>query len=369
MKNTELAQNLIGYSCSLKKGEKILIEGYGARSVPLVEALVKEVYKVGALPFVEYYSETTQRLLVMNAAEEQLNFMAELGVKRMKEMDAYIRISAADNVSEMSDVPAHKQELFSKLYTKPVHFEVRVPHTKWCVLRYPTPNMAQMAKKSTEEFAEFYYNVCNLDYSKMSKAMDGLVELMSKTDRVRIVGPDTDLSFSIKGIPVVKCDGKCNIPDGEVFTAPVKDSVNGVLTYNTPSDYHGFTFTSIRFEFENGKIVKATSNDNERINKILDTDEGARYIGEFAIGVNPYITTPMLDTLFDEKIMGSFHFTPGACYDDASNNNKSAVHWDLVNIQTDAFGGGEMYFDDVLVRKDGIFVLDELKSLNPENLK
>ena len=160
-----------------------------------------------------------------------------------------------------------------------------------------------------------------------------------------------------------------NIPDGEVYTAPVKDSINGTLTYNTPAVFQGFTFENISFRFENGKIVEATANDTERINEVLNTDEGARYIGEFAIGVNPYILKPMKDTLFDEKIMGSFHFTPGNCYEEeAPNGNSSAIHWDLVCIQTPEYGGGEIYFDDVLIRKDGRFVVKELECLNPENL-
>jgi aminopeptidase len=244
-----------------------------------------------------------------------------------------------------------------------------VNNTKWCVMRYPNESFAQLAGMSTDDFEDFYFNVCNLDYSKMSKAMDNLIELMEKTDKVRIVGPGTDLTFSIKGIPAIKCDGKMNIPDGEVFTAPVRDSVNGVITFNTPAVSEGFTYEDIRFEFKDGKIIGATSNDTDRINKKLNTDEGARYIGEFAIGVNPYILKPMKDTLFDEKIMGSIHLTPGRCYDEASNGNKSAIHWDLVLIQTKEYGGGEIYFDDVLVRKDGLFVVEPLLCLNPENLK
>jgi aminopeptidase len=229
--------------------------------------------------------------------------------------------------------------------------------------------MAQAAGTSTEAFEDFYFDVCTLDYSKMSKAMDSLVALMEKTDKVRLTAKDTDLSFSIKGIPAIKCDGQLNIPDGEVYTAPVKTSVNGYLTYNAPAVYNGYTYENIRLEFKDGKIVKATANDTERINKIFDTDEGARYVGEFAIGVNPFILKPMKDTLFDEKIAGSIHFTPGTCYDNAENGNKSSVHWDLVLIQRPEYGGGEIYFDDILIRKDGIFVIDELKCLNPENLK
>jgi len=245
----------------------------------------------------------------------------------------------------------------------------RVDHTKWVVLRYPTESMSQQAGMSTEAFEDFYFDVCTLDYSKMDKAMTPLVELMNKTDRVRIVAKDTDLTFSIKGIPAIKCSGLRNIPDGEVYTAPVKDSVNGYITYNVPSVEEGIKFENVRLEFKDGKIVKATANDTVAVNKIFDTDEGARYVGEFALGVNPYITKAMGDILFDEKISGSIHFTPGQSYEDAPNGNKSAIHWDLVQVQTTEYGGGEIYFDDVLIRKDGMFVLDELKCLNPENLK
>lgn len=206
-------------------------------------------------------------------------------------------------------------------------------------------------------------------YSKMDKAMDALKDLMERTDKVHLVAPGTDLTFSIKGIPAVKCAGECNIPDGEVYTAPVRESMNGTIAYNTPSLEDGFTYENIKFEIKDGKIIKATANDNERINAMLDTDEGARYFGEFAIGVNPYVLQPMKDILFDEKICGSFHLTPGMCYEDAPNGNKSAVHWDLVQIQRPEYGGGEIWFDDVLIRKDGLFVIDELLPLNPENLK
>ncbi len=365
----KLAENLIGYSCEVKKGERVMIECIGTSSLPLAKELVKEAYKVGAKPFVEIKDQSVLRQMLLECDEEQLKFMAEYELKRMKGMDAYIGIRASDNASELGDVPSGKMGLYMEHFSRPVHSEERVNNTKWVVLRYPNSAMAQLANKSQEAFEDFYFNVCNLDYGKMSKAMDGLVELMEKTDKVHIKGKGTDLTFSIKGIPVIKCAGNNNIPDGEIFTAPVRDSVNGVLSYNCPAVYQGVTYENINVEFKDGKIVNATANDTERLNQVFDTDEGARYIGEFAIGVNPYITTPMKDTLFDEKIMGSFHFTPGKAYDDASNGNKSSIHWDLVCIQTPEYGGGEMYFDDVLIRKDGKFVISELESLNPENLK
>lgn len=366
----KLAYNLVNYSCRLKKGENVLIKVYGeGEERSLVMAIIQEVYKVGANPFFWNNDPQIMRELLKKCNEEQIKTWAESDLMLMKKMDAYIGVWGGNNNAENSSIKEENYKIYEKLYLDPVHMHQRVKNTKWVVLNYPTSSMAQQASMSTDEFEDFYFKVCNLDYSKMDKAMDNLVSLMNKTDKVKIIGEGTNLEFSIKNIPAIKCAGIMNIPDGEVFTAPVRDSINGVLSYNTPSLYSdGFTYENIKLEFKNGKIVNASANDNERINKIFDTDEGARYIGEFAIGVNPYITKPMKDTLFDEKIMGSFHFTPGACYDEAPNGNKSTIHWDLVCIQTKEYGGGEMYFDDVLIRKDGVFVIDELKCLNPENL-
>ncbi|KYG36370.1 aminopeptidase [Priestia endophytica] len=364
----QLAKNLIQYSVKLQKGEKILIENFGLQK-ELVTALVKEAYEAGGLPFVSLKDHTVDRSLLMGASAEQYELIAQFEANVMKEMDAYIGLRAGDNIFEQSDVPAEKMKIQGDTVGKKVHREIRVPKTKWVVLRYPTESMAQLSKMSKEAFEDFYFNVCNLDYGKMNKAMDALVELMNKTDKVQLIGKDTNLTFSIKDIPAVKCAGEMNIPDGEVFTAPVRDSVNGVITYNTPSPYQGFTFENVKLTFENGKIIDATANDTERINHIFDTDEGARFVGEFAIGVNPYIQHPMQDILFDEKIDGSFHFTPGECYEEAYNGNHSNIHWDMVMIQRPEYGGGEIYFDDVLIRKDGRFAIKELEALNPENLK
>ncbi|MGG7621049.1 aminopeptidase [Bacillus coreaensis] len=363
-----LAKNLINYSVKLQPGEKVLIENFGLQR-ELVTALVKEAYAAGGHPFVLLKDQQVDRALLLGAEEKQFNLMADFEANVMSQMDAYIGLRSGDNINEHADVPDDKMKIHGSTIGKKVHRDIRVPKTKWVVLRYPNSSMAQLAKMSTEGFEDFYFNVCNLDYGKMDQAMDALVELMNKTDKVRITGPGTELSFSIKDIPAIKCSGQMNIPDGEVYTAPVRDSVNGVITYNTPSPYQGFTFENVKLTFKDGKIVEATANDAERINKIFDTDEGARFVGEFAIGVNPFILHPMQDILFDEKIDGSFHFTPGQCYDDAFNGNHSNIHWDMVNIQRSDYGGGEMYFDDVLVRKDGRFVIKELEVLNPENLK
>jgi aminopeptidase len=183
---------------------------------------------------------------------------------------------------------------------------------------------------------------------------------------VEIRGPGTDLYFRLGDIPVVKAAGKHNIPDGEVFTAPVKDSVEHTITYNTPSLFDGVTCEGVSLTFEEGRIVGATGTPQEKVDAIFATDEGARYVGEFALGLNPHIERPLKDTPYDEKIRGSLHLTPGDAYEGlADNGNRSAVHWDLVLIQTPEWGGGEIYFDGVLVREDGRFVLPELETLDP----
>lgn len=363
----KLAKNLLTHSVKLQKDENILIDILGEDGIPLAKELMKQSSKIGARPFFNLINYELEKVMLEDLTEDQIKIYAKHELQRMKEMDAYIGIRASNNTAELVDITNEKMNLYNSFYTLPVHFEERCSK-KWCILRYPNYSMAQMSNMSTEKFEDFFFKVCNLDYSKMSKAMDGLVELMNKTDKVHIIGKDTNLTFSIKGIGATKCMGDYNIPDGEVFSAPVKTSVNGYITYNTETRYNGIRFNNIRFEFENGKIVNATCNDNEAINKILDIDEGARYIGEFALGVNPYIDLPIGDTLFDEKINGSFHFTPGDSIEERDNGNRSSIHWDIVNIQRPEFGGGEIWFDEVLIRKDGRFVQKGLEELNPENL-
>jgi len=365
---TQLAKGLVNYSVQAKKGEKVLIEASEIDSF-LITELVKEIYAVEAYPFVSIYDRKIDRALIQGTTKEHQELWIKYEKERMADMDCYIGIRGGKNSFETSDVDSEKMKLHGMLYGEEIHGKLRIKGTRWVVLRYPNESMAQLASMSTEAFEDYYFNVCNLDYSKMDKAMDALVKLMDKTDRVRITGKDTDLRFSIKNIPTIKCSGRINIPDGEVFTAPVKDSVEGYITYNCPSIMQGLKFENVKLWFEKGKIVKFDGNHYDRLEKIFNTDEGARYIGEFAIGVNPFITDPIGDILFDEKIRGSIHFTPGASYDEASNGNKSAVHWDLILLMTEDCGGGEIWFDDVLIRKNGVFVTKELKCLNPESLK
>lgn len=366
----KLADILVGYSTRVQPGEKVLIEAY---DIPddVVTEIVGRVARAGGLPFVTVKRNKVLRALYQNASEEQMRLTGEFERARMAEMDAYIGVRGADNISEHSDVPDDKMKLYRSLWWNPVHSGVRVPKTKWVVLRWPTASMAQQAGLSTEAFEDFYFDVCTFDYSKLDPLMVPLKELMDRTDKVRLTGRGTDLSFSIKDIPTISCTGQANIPDGEIFTAPVKDSVNGTIAFNTPTIYQGTVFDGVSLTFEQGRIVQATSAGStaKTLNEILDSDDGARFIGEFSLGFNPYVMQPMKDILFDEKIAGSFHFTPGQAYEEADNGNRSTVHWDMVFVQRPEFGGGDVFFDDTLVRHDGLFVLPDLLPLNPDRLK
>lgn len=360
----KLAANLLDYSLDLQPGEKVIIEGESG-SVELMLALIEAAYARHAVPYVEFGDERLRRAWLLGATREQMDLRVSWEMNRVKDVDATVMILAGANASELADVPGSILEA-SHLAAEPL-MELHLKK-KWVLLRYPTASAAQAAGMSTQAFEDFCLDVSTLDYARMDKAMDPLVELMSRTDRVQVIAPGTDLSFSIKGIPILKAAGKNNIPDGEIYTAPVRDSVNGTILFNTPSLEDGVTYERIRLVFKEGRVVESDASEPERLRTMLDTDDGARYLGEFALGVNPRIERPMKDTLFDEKIGGSLHVALGRAYDDADNGNRSSIHWDVVLIQTPKWGGGEIYFDDVLVRKDGRFVLAELEGLNPENL-
>jgi aminopeptidase len=365
-----LAEVLTSHSTRLQKGERVLIEAFDVPEA-FTNALIEAAVDCGAIPIVETKHNKVLRQLYRKYGEEAFRLLGEIEKFRMERMDAYIGVRGNDNICEMSDVPGIKMSYLQRHIFQPVHHDIRLK-TKWVVLRYPNSSMAQQAGMSTEAFEDFYFEVCTMDYGRMTKAMQALKDRMESADRVQILGPDTELNFSIKGIPAIPCGGEYNIPDGECFTAPVRNSVNGVISFNAPTIYQGVAFSDIKLEFRNGKIIDATgesASKSSRLNEIFNTDEGARYVGEFSFGFNPFINRPMLDILFDEKIAGSFHFTPGNAYENADNGNRSQIHWDMVMIQTPEFGGGEIWLDGEMIRKDGRFVPDYLQPLNPENLK
>lgn len=358
----QLADVLVNYSTRVGKGDIVLISASGFESLPLVRELYTLCLERGA-KYVEYdfTHPDINRHFYNRASDEQISYFPQHKLDFMKQVNVYIAISAGENSMVMAQANQQNMIAYAKV-TRPIA-DWRVKNTRWVITRYPTQGAAQEAKMSLEEYEDYLFAACCIDWEEESRKQEKLKHLMDRADRVRIRASDTDLSFSIDGLPGIKCDGRFNIPDGEVFTAPVKDSVEGHITYNCPTIYQGKEFNNIRLEFRKGRIVAASAPGMDGpLNKILDTDEGARYIGEFAIGVNPGITEPMRNILFDEKIFGSIHFTPGQCYDECDNGNRSAVHWDMVKLLK---GDGEIWFDDHLIQKDGLFVHEDLKDLNP----
>lgn len=367
---TKLAELLVSHSLDLGAQDRVLLHSFDIPDESVAE-VVRVIQATGAEVVTRLESNLVRRQLMMGMTESNARTIADVEKHEMQGMTAYLALRGTDNYAEFAEVPSETQAMWSREYVQPVVFGVRVPKTKWVVLRWPSRSMAQQANMSTPAFEKFYFDVCTLDYSKMARSAAPLAELMNRTDEVHILGLGTDLRFSIKGIGAVACAGERNIPDGECFSAPVRDSMEGTIQYNTVSLYQGAEFKDIRFKVKGGKIEEASAgSETAKINEILDTDEGARYFGEWAIGFNPYVQHPMKDTLFDEKIDGSFHLTPGNAYDPpGGNGNKSAIHWDIVLIQRPDYGGGEIWFDGTLVRKDGLFVLPQLQALNPDHLR
>jgi aminopeptidase len=364
-----LAFILLHHSLDLAKGDIFQVSASIAAK-PLVEAIFREASAMGVFPIIRWQDDEIGRLgydLLTPGQSETERFL-ELNnrweMTRWQDIAANLTLRGLENDQEISQVPREKIQLTGRVGEALTR--LIIDERKWALFYWPTPAQAQKAGLSTGDYFDFVLNVSLIDYDRLHVAEQDLARRMEAADQVRILGPDTDLTFSIRGMPAVCCYGRRNVPDGEVYTAPLRVSANGRITYNVPSTMWGQTFERISLEFEAGRIVHATcAGGAAALDKIFDTDEGARYIGEFSFGVNPLITRPTGSTLFDEKITGSLHLTPGNAYARANNGNQSQIHWDLIQIQRPEYGGGEIWLDGELVRKDGLFVPDELAGLNP----
>lgn len=357
----KLSHTIVNYSLKLEKEERVLITSY-EECLDLILALIEEINKVGAIPFVRIKNDILNAKLLECTTKSRIKTLHVLKEQEVENYDAFINIRYTTNDYEELKV---ENDILKRIGEATIESnQKRINERKWVLLNYPSKLDAYKAGMDSMSYRNFAFDVMNLNYEEMNERIKPLKELMEKTDMVRIVSPGTDLTFSIKNMPVIPCVGESNIPDGEIYTAPVLNSVNGKITYNAKSPYNGTVFENVTLTFKDGKIIDCNSNHKEKMEEIFNTDEGARYVGEFSFGLNPKIMHPMGDILFDEKIIGSIHFTPGAAYENAFNGNRSSVHWDLVLIQRKEYGGGEIYFDHTLIRKDGLFVLPELTHLN-----
>ena len=333
-----VAKTIITHSLKLKENDNLAIYVRGSSQKPLQKAV--EDYAKACNINVRVLFESVEDYAKLwngnnsNAIEERIEQESELYTWA----DGILLLRCEPKVK----VSLEKNPLYAK-YQKIVHTELRL-RKKWCLCELPNKDSSILAGVPLEEYLNIFISACSLDYDKMRADMKPLIEKMEKSSHVHILANNTDLKFDITDMPVIACTGECNLPDGEVYTAPIKNSVNGYITYNVKSTKNGVTFENIHLEFKDGKIVEAYCDGKENaklLNEILDSDEGARYIGEFAVGFNDKITKPLNNILFDEKIMGSIHFTPGACYEDCDNGNRSSVHWDLV---LDLRQGGKLIF-------------------------
>lgn len=361
-----LAEKLTDYSCNIQSGEKVLVT-YSDTPSSFIEILIEKIYSKKAIPIIFRMDNIIKRRLLLGSTIDTMNYYRDIVEPIMKSVDAVILIGGSHNDFELSDISKDIIADYYKQYIEPIHFKIRCSK-KWVVLRYPTPSFAQSCQMSSEKFYDYFFDVCTLDYSKLNKLMDPLKELMEKTDQVKIETPTTNLTFSIKNMPVIKCSGECNIPDGEIYTAPIKNSINGYIVFNIPAIVNGIEFSDIKLTFKDGKIIESNCNDNIKFLEILNTDDGSRYVGEFAFGLNPHYNKPIKDILFDEKMSGSIHLAIGSSYEDCNNGNKSAVHLDLIQSHKEEYGGGKIYFDNQLIYENGLFICSNLVALNGENL-
>lgn len=361
----KLADVLVNYSVEVRPGDKILIQGD-----TLAEPLIKEVYvkalQAGGFPLVLPQLPGVDELLYRHANDEQLQHVPEPVKLIISSYDVRIFISGESNTKALTSVDPAKMTLRRQAQRELMETFMRRSASgefRWVVTLFPTQACAQGAEMSLAEYEDFVLDACMPDqddpigyWQRFSARQQKIVEWFKGKERVHVVGPDTDLRLSIAGRTFVNADGHANMPSGEVFTGPVEDSIEGHVAFTYPAIYAGHEVAGVRLWFEKGKVIRATAEKNEEfLLATLDTDEGSRYVGEFAVGTNEGIKRFTGEILFDEKIGGSFHMALGAGYPETGSVNQSSIHWDMI---CDLREDGEIIVDDELLYKNGEFVVD-----------
>lgn len=349
---TKAAKILVEWSTRVKKNDYVQII-----TDPAAEYLALEVYKMclqkGAYPQLYVSLPGQTHIYYKYSSEEQLRKFPDIKMYEMRKTQAVIYIGAPLNTRELSDIEPKRISIRQKTLEK--LFKYRTEHTKWVIFYYPTDALAQEADMALTDFRNFVFNAVNIDWQKKQKEMVRLKKILEKKDKIRIISKETDLTFRVKGRKFIASIGRFNMPDGELFTAPLEKSANGKIYYDFPAIYQGREVSGVRLEFKNGKVIKATAEKNEPLLKqMLKTDKGASYIGEFGIGMNYHIKRFVKSILFDEKIGGTIHLALGVGYKDCGSKNKSAIHWDMIN---DLRRNGEIYADGRLIYKKGKFLI------------
>lgn len=344
---TKLASILVHHSVRVKKGELIVINS-SSEAAPLALECYKLILKAGGIPSVNFSMPRFAYTYYKYAKPHQLNCFPKVAKFEAENLKGMINIGAPFNTKEFSNIDPKKIVLRRRV-TNPIS-EI-ILNKKWVGCDYPTNALAQDADMSLEEFEDFLFNATNIDWNKESKKQDKIKAVLDKGKRVRILADDTDLTFSIKGRTAIKCYGEHNMPDGEVFLAPVEKTTEGFIHYSFPVIYNGREVSGVTLKFKKGKVVDAKALKNEKFLKaMINTDKGSKYLGEFGIGMNPNITKFIKNILFDEKILGSVHLALGRAYKEGGGVNQSALHWDMIK---DLRNGGRVYIDDKLMHKNG----------------
>jgi len=359
---TELAEQIVGHSLRLEENDRVLIDVVGEAD-ELVTATLTKVYEAGAQPFLRTISTDHLKTIVRGGSEVYMKHWADVDRFQMRGISAYLRIRADENLYDWSDIPQDRFTQYVNHYRLPQQ-EAIAKLSKWLMIQYPTHGMAQQARMSTPAYQELYFRSSCMDYARLAEAAKPLQDLMAQVDKVRIEAVDTDFQFRIRGIPSYMCDGRYNLPDGELFTAPLAESAEGEIRFNIPSAFMGIQFEQVRFKVNKGHVIHADSSQRELLRSIIGSDFGASRFGEFGIGLNPFIRMPTNHVSMDEKMGGSIHLALGQAFEYADNGNKSAIHWDFVQCHFQEFGGGNVYFDNQLVRRDGLYVHPQLLALN-----
>ncbi len=349
----KLAKILVNHSLSVRKGENVLIVSSSELAKPLVLEVYKEILLAGAHPLVSIKLEEAANIFFEYASETQLRHLPKTQLHEAKNMDCFVNIRAPLNKKALSNIDPQKAGTRSKAL-KPIGEEI-VNNKRWVLTNFPTQALAQEADMSLSEYEDFLYRATNIDWDKVKKQEESLQKVLDKGKTVRIMGQDTDITLSIKGRKSIPCHGIRNMPDGEVFLSPIEDSAEGHIYYEMPAIYQGREVTGIRLRFKKGKVVEATATKNEKfLHTMLDTDRGARFLGELGIGTNYGIKKFSKDILFDEKIGGTVHLAVGRSYESAGGTNKSAIHWDMIK---DLRQGGCIFIDGKPIQKNGKFLI------------
>jgi aminopeptidase len=347
-----LAKILVGHSLGVKRGETVLIASSSELAKPLVLEVFREVLTSGGHPLTGVAFEEMQGIFFRTASRAQLLNLPRTKLYEAKNIDCFVNIMAPINRKALSSVDPRKMGTRMKAL-RPIQKTI-VNKKRWILANYPTNALAQEADMSLAEYEDFLYRATNIDWQKVKRKEMKLKRVLDRGRKVRIVGRDTDLVIGIRGRKAIPCYGERNMPDGEVFLSPVENTAEGHIYYEMPAIYQGREVTGIRLRFKKGKVIEAHADKNERfLLDMLETDRGARYLGELGVGVNYGIKNFSKDILFDEKIGGTVHLAVGASYEEAQGKNKSAIHWDMIK---DLRKGGALYVDGKLIQRNGKFL-------------